>query len=181
MSLSIKTIYIQSVVKRFKYYKELADKTFEQLEEKDFNFQPDSESNSIGVIIRHMSGNMISRWTNFLTEDGEKSWRKRDDEFAVQYFTKQQLFEEWENGWKVMLDVLERLTEDDLVKTIYIRHEPHIVIDAINRQLSHYPYHVGQIVYIGKMIKRASWKSLSIEKGKSLNFNEVMKQSIING
>ncbi len=181
MSTSAETIYIQSAVKRFKYYKELADKTFVQLEEKDFNFQPDSESNSIAVIIRHMSGNMISRWTNFLTEDGEKSWRKRDDEFAVHSFTKQQLLEEWEKGWKVMLDVLEHLTEDDLVKTIYIRHEPHIVIDAINRQLSHYPYHVGQIVYIGKMIKRASWKSLSIEKGKSADFNERKKQSNING
>jgi hypothetical protein len=179
MSLSIETIYIQSAVKRFKYYKELADKTFVQLEEKDFNFQPDSESNSIAMIIRHMSGNMISRWTNFLTEDGEKSWRKRDDEFAVHSFTKQQLLEEWEKGWKAMLDELEHLT-DDLMKTIYIRHEPLMVIDAINRQLAHYPYHIGQIVYIGKMIKSADWKSLSIEKGKSINFNEVMKQSNIN-
>ncbi len=145
------------------------------MEEKDFNFKPDSESNSLTIIIQHMSGNMISRWTNFLTEDGEKPWRKRDDEFEIQSFTKQQLLERWEKGWTMMLEVLEHLTEDDLLKTIYIRHKPHVVIDAINRQLSHYPYHIGQIVYIGKMIRSNNWKSLSIEKGKSDDFNELQK------
>ena len=158
--------------KRLKYYKELGEKTFAQLEEKDFHWQPSSESNSIAVIIQHVAGNMLSRWTNFLTEDGEKDWRKRDDEFEIHSYSKQQLIETWDKGWKCFIDVLESLTENDLLKTIYIRKEPLTAIDAINRQLAHYPYHVGQIVYIGRMIKNEEWKSLSIPKGDSKKFNE---------
>lgn len=168
-------IYLESVIKRLKYYKELADKTFSQLEESDFHFQPDKDSNSLAIIIQHMSGNMLSRWTNFLTEDGEKPWRRRDDEFEIHSSTKDQILEDWEKGWDCVFDTLQQLTEADLAKTIYIRNEPLVVMDALNRQLAHYPYHVGQIVYIGKMIKKNEWKNLSIEKGRSDQFNQEMK------
>ena len=147
-----------------------------QLEEKDFYYQPDASSNSLAVIIQHMSGNMLSRWTNFLTEDGEKTWRNRDTEFNDQHYGKKELLKIWENGWNCFLGALESLEEDDLLKTIYIRGEPLIVVDAINRQLAHYPHHVGQIIYIGKMLKGTNWKSLSIEKGKSDDFNKKMNQ-----
>jgi hypothetical protein len=165
--------YLQTVIRRVKYYKELADKTFEQLHnDDDFHYQFNEESNSIAVIIQHMAGNMLSRWTNFLTEDGEKVWRQRDDEFAVHGYSKQQLLEIWENGWQCFLDSLQALNDDDLLKTIHIRQEKLSAIDAINRQLAHYPYHIGQIVYIGRMIKDREWKNLSIAKGHSQQYNK---------
>src|SRR5437773_1263947 len=165
--------FLGTLIARVKYYKQLGEKTFEQLEEKDFHWQPSSESNSIAVIIQHLTGNMLSRWTNFLTEDGEKEWRLRDDEFEVHHYSKQQLVETWDKGWKCFLDTLGSLTADDLLKTIYIRKEPMTAIDAIHRQLAHYPYHIGQIVYIGRMIKNENWKSLSIPKGKSNEYNQA--------
>jgi uncharacterized damage-inducible protein DinB len=165
--------YLQTAIKRLRYYKDLADKTFEQLDDAAFHFSPGQESNSIAVIIQHMAGNMLSRWTNFLTEDGEKPWRRRDDEFETQSFTRQQLLDTWEKGWKCFLDALLALDEADLSKTIYIRQEPLSVIDAINRQLAHYPYHVGQIVYIGRMQMGSKWKSLSIPKGGSDQYNQA--------
>lgn len=165
--------FIQTVIKRVKYYKELGDKTFIQINDADFHYQPGEASNSIAVIIQHMSGNMLSRWTNFLTEDGEKEWRQRDDEFAVHDYSRSQLLEIWEKGWKCYIDTLESINENDLLKTIHIRNEELSVIDAINRQLAHYPYHVGQIVYLGRMIKDAQWKSLSIPKGQSLQYNQA--------
>jgi len=167
--------YLSTVIRRLKYYKELGEKTFEQLEEKDFHWQPSSESNSIAVIIQHVSGNMLSRWTNFLTEDGEKDWRQRDNEFEIHDYTRQQLVEIWNKGWECLFDTLNSLKGDDLLKTIYIRKEPISAIDAINRQLAHYPYHIGQIVYIGRMIKNETWKNLSIPKGTSQQYN-VSKQ-----
>jgi hypothetical protein len=163
--------YLATVIKRLKYYKELGEKTFSQLEEKDFHWQPSTESNSIAVIIQHIAGNMLSRWTNFLTEDGEKEWRQRDDEFEIHNYSKQQLIEMWDKGWKCFIDTLELLAESDLLKTVYIRKESLTVIDAVNRQLAHYPYHVGQIVYIGRMIKNEGWKSLSIPKHTSQEYN----------
>lgn len=173
--LFMKTIgkaYLESIIRRMKIYKDLGEKTFEQLEEKDFHFQPNEESNSIAIILQHIGGNMLSRFTNFLTEDGEKDWRQRDDEFEMHRFSKQQLIDIWEKGWKCLLDILETLTEDDLLKTIYIRKEPLMVIDAINRQFAHYPYHIGQIIFIGKIIKGNAWISLSIPKGKSQEYNQ---------
>jgi hypothetical protein len=164
--------YLQTVIRRVKYYKELGDKTFKQLTDIDFHYQFNKESNSIAVIIQHLAGNMLSRWTNVLTEDGEKDWRQRDDEFAIHNYSKQQLLEIWERGWKCFFDALESLKEDDLLKTIYIRQEGLTVIDAINRQLAHYPYHVGQVVYIGRMIKDHDWKNLSIPKGHSQQYNQ---------
>src|SRR5580765_8291710 len=115
------TEYLSTTIKRLKYYKYLGEKTFEQLEEKDLHRQPSSESNSIAVIVQHVAGNMLSRWTNFLTEDGEKEWRNRDDEFDVHDYSSQELIERWNEGWKCFLDSLESLTADDLLKTIYIR------------------------------------------------------------
>ncbi len=171
----ITTHFLTDVIKRFEYYKQLGDATFEQLTDQDFLYQPNEESNSIAIIIQHMYGNMLSRWTNFLTEDGEKEWRSRDAEFIVMECSKQDFISFWNEGWKCLLDTLKSLQEADLNKTIYIRTEPLIVYDAILRQLAHYPYHVGQIVYIGKIINNTKWKSLSISKGNSKSFNESMK------
>lgn len=167
--------YLSSAIKRLKYYKELGDKTFVQLEEKDLHFISAEEDNSIAIIIQHMHGNMLSRWTNFLIEDGEKEWRKRDEEFIDQYFTKEKLIKFWEEGWQCFFNALESLTEIDLVKTIFIRTEPLTVIDAINRQLAHYPYHIGQIIYVAKLLKNKTWQTLSIPRGKSAEFNSELK------
>lgn len=165
------TEYLSTVIRRFKYYKELGDKTFEQLTSEQLHYRPNEESNSIAVIVQHMHGNMLSRWTNFLTEDGEKEWRRRDREFEVLTLDKQQLLTLWNEGWACMFDALTALQESDLLKTVTIRQEPLLVIDAINRQLAHYPYHVGQIIYIGKEVKDKDWKNLSIPKGQSLQYN----------
>ncbi|HTN07399.1 DUF1572 family protein [Agriterribacter sp.] len=170
------SVFLQSAIKRVNYYKQLSERTFDQLEEKDFYFQPNGISNSLAVIIQHMSGNMLSRWTHFLTEDGEKSWRSRDTEFEDQHYSKQQLMVLWEKGWLCFTGTLESLQDNDLLKTVYIRKEPLLVIDAINRQLAHYPHHAGQIIYIGKIIKGTEWKSLSIEKNKSEDYNAMMAQ-----
>ena len=170
--MSLGKEYLSTVIKRLKYYKELGEKTFEQLEEKDLHYLPTSESNSIDVIVQHLAGNMLSRFTNFLTEDGEKDWRNRDDEFEVHNYSKQQLIDLWNKGWKCFLNVLESLKEDDLMKTITIRKEQLSVTDAIIRQLAHYPYHIGQIVYVGRLIKNENWKNLSIPKGNSQAFNQ---------
>ncbi len=164
--------YLATAIKRLKYYKELGDRTLAQLTEADLQFSPGAESNSIAVIIQHLHGNMKSRWTNFLTEDGEKPWRERDAEFENRPMSKAEIISNWENGWSCFLDSLSSLQDSDLSKTIYIRKEPLSVIDAINRQLAHYPYHVGQIVYLGRMLKKDQWKSLSIEKGQSQQYNQ---------
>ena len=165
--------FLQTAIRRLKYYKDLGDKTFEQLNEWDFHYQPNDESNSIAVIIQHMAGNMLSRWTNFLTEDGEKEWRQRDDEFEVHTYNKQQLLELWEKGWACFFTAVEALKKKDLKKTVTIRNEPLTVIDAINRQLAHYPYHVGQLIFLAKIIKNKSWTNLSIPKGDSQVYNSA--------
>lgn len=163
--------FLQTAIRRLKYYKDLGDKTFDQLNDWDFHYQPNQESNSIAIIIQHMAGNMLSRWTNFLDEDGEKEWRQRDDEFEVHSYNKQQLIQLWEKGWTCFFTALESLKKKELKLTILIRKEPLSVIDAINRQLAHYPYHIGQIVHIAKTIKGKNWKNLSIPKGNSQVYN----------
>ena len=173
--MSLYSHFLHSTITRVTYYKTLADKTFEQLDEKDFHFMSNPESNSIAFIIQHMVGNMISRWTSFLTTDGEKNWRNRDAEFEDQQLSKEKLIALWEKGWLCYLAALENLTEDDLLKTITIRNEGLLVVDAIQRQQAHYPYHVGQIVYLGRLIKKQDWKNLSIPKGTSQHFNDEMK------
>lgn len=172
--MTIEKVFLESAIKRLSYYKELGDKTFAQLTDVDFHYQPNEASNSIAIIIQHMAGNMLSRWTNFLTSDGEKDWRNRDAEFEEQQMTKEQLIAFWEKGWQCCLGALNALTEEDLLKTIYIRNEGLIVADAINRQLAHYPYHVGQIIYVGKIISNNNWQNLSIAKGASTQFNQQM-------
>ncbi|MCK7591151.1 DUF1572 domain-containing protein [Subsaxibacter sp. CAU 1640] len=164
--------YISGVLKQFNYYKSLGDKTFEQLSFEDMNYQPNHDSNSISIIVKHMVGNMLSRWTNFLTEDGEKPWRNRDEEFESTYTTKEELLQEWEKGWKCLFDAIAPLSDDDLNTIVYIRNEGHTVAEAIFRQLGHYPYHVGQITYIGKLLKGDAWQSLSIPKGASKSYNQ---------
>ncbi len=168
--------YLESVKKYFHQQKSLGDKTFEQLSEDNLLWQYNESSNSIGIIVQHLWGNMLSRWTNFLTEDGEKDWRNRDTEFENVIKTKEELIKKWEEGWACVLNTLDSLTEEDLSKTIYIRKEPHNAGDAINRQLAHYSNHVGQIVYLGKMILDENWNSLSIPKGNSKEFNKKMME-----
>jgi hypothetical protein len=159
-------IFINSVVKRFNIYKDLGEKTFAQLEEADLHYRPNETSNSIAIIIQHMAGNMISRWTDFLTTDGEKENRGRDAEFEPGNLSKDELLDLWQRGWNCCLTAIQNLTEADLGATVYIRGEALTVIDAINRQLAHYPYHVGQIIYIGKLLKDGEWKNLSMPKKK---------------
>ncbi len=166
--------FLNDFAKRIKYYKELGEKTFEQLEEKDFFFQPSPESNSIAVIVQHLHGNMVSRFTNFLTEDGEKAWRNRDDEFETVLTTKADVLNNWHEGWTSVFNAVNSLQPADITKTIFIRSEALLVYDALLRQLAHYPYHVGQIVYIGKIIKDGAWHSLSIPKKQSAVFNASM-------
>lgn len=159
--------YLQNCIKEFKGLKSLGDRTFAQIKDEDFFWAPDDESNSIAIIVRHLSGNMISRWTDFLTTDGEKENRKRDEEFEKLFYTdKDDVLSRWEKGWKIVFDTVGALSENDLLKEVKIRNQPLSVMEAINRQLTHYGYHVGQIVYIGKHLESANWKSLSIPKRK---------------
>lgn len=174
--MNLATEFLASALKRFREYKALGDKTFAQLSEADFHRQPNNASNSIAIIIQHLHGNMLSRWTNFLTEDGEKPWRKRDEEFEAQPLSKDELLAKWEEGWNILFTALEALGEDDLLRTISIRSQPLLVVDAINRQLAHYSYHVGQLVYLGRWMKEEEWQSLSIPKGGSTDYNQQMNQ-----
>ena len=164
--------FLDSVVKQFEYYKSLGDKTFSQLSFEELQTEIAEDTNSISIIVKHMVGNMLSRWTNFLIEDGEKEWRKRDREFEDTYETKNQLIENWNTGWQCLFDAIKPLTEDDLERIIYIRNQGHTVTEAINRQLAHYAYHIGQIVFLGKIIQNEKWNSLSIPKGKSKDYNK---------
>jgi hypothetical protein len=163
--------YLNSVKKRFEYYKILGEDTFAQLKDEDLFWRYNEESNSIATIVKHLSGNMLSRWTDFLNSDGEKPWRNRDAEFENDIKSRLELLDKWNEGWNCLFNALNSIKKDDWQKDIYIRNESHSVVDAINRQLAHYPYHVGQIVFIGKMVAGSKWKSLSIPKGKSETFS----------
>ncbi len=161
---------LNSIIKQFEYYKMLGDKTFSNIPDEMLFWQYNNESNSIAVIVKHLWGNMLSRWTDFLTTDGEKSWRRRDEEFENDIASKQEMLDKWNEGWDCVFAALHSLGEEDLGRTVYIRNQGHTVTEAIFRQLAHYAYHVGQIVYIGKMASE-KWVSLSIPKGKSDDFN----------
>ena len=163
--------YLESVKKQMEYYKSLGEKTFDQIPQDKLFWQPNEESNSIAMIVKHLHGNMLSRWTDFLTSDGEKEWRKRDEEFDNDIPNKTALLETWNAGWTCLFKALHSLQYEDLDKEIYIRNMGHSVTEAINRQLAHYPYHVGQIVFLGKLIQNNDWTSLSIPKGKSKDYN----------
>jgi hypothetical protein len=171
--MAIQAIYLQSALKRLEIHRELGLKTIQRLDIKQLNWQPEGEPNSIAMIVKHLHGNMLSRWTDFLTTDGEKPGRDRDQEFEESDITAQELLERWDAGWDCMLGAIRSLQETDLDRTVFIRNEPHIVIDAINRQLAHVPYHVGQIVFLGKMILKDKWESLSIPKGGSAAYNKA--------
>ncbi|RKQ34742.1 DUF1572 domain-containing protein [Oceanobacillus halophilus] len=168
--------YLRVVQERFMSVKSLGDKTINQLSEEEIHWEYNEASNCVAVIVKHLNGNMQSRWTDFLSTDGEKTNRDRDSEFENTISSKQELMAIWENGWNVLFQTLEDLKEEDLLKEIYIRGERHSVMDAIERQMVHYASHIGQIVYIGKQVKGNYWKSLSIPKGKSASYLEYMKK-----
>lgn len=167
------TDYLESAVKQFIFYKLLAEKTFAQLSDEQLLWRFNEDSNSIAMIVNHLAGNMLSRWTDFLTTDGEKEWRDRDAEFEDTIRSREQMMAAWNKGWECVLTALRSLSEGDLSRIIYIRHQGHTVTDAIQRQLAHYAYHAGQIVYIGKMAAGSAWQSLSIPKGQSKKYNEA--------
>ncbi|UPQ78868.1 DUF1572 domain-containing protein [Flavobacterium azooxidireducens] len=169
--METKTNYLESVKKQFLYYKTLGEKAMEQLEPEQLFISVNEDTNSIAIIVNHMVGNMLSRWTDFLTTDGEKESRNRDAEFEEILTTKPELIAHWEKGWQCLFDALNGLQPEQLDEIIYIRNEGHTVIEAINRQLAHYPYHIGQIVFYAKMLKKTEWQSLSIPKNKSKNYN----------
>jgi hypothetical protein len=167
----METGYLESAKRQFEYYKLLGEKTIARIPEEKLSWQYNEESNSIATIVKHLHGNMMSRWTDFLTTDGEKAWRQRDAEFENDMDSKERVLARWNEGWTCLFKALNDLKEDDLAKTIYIRNQGHSVMEAINRQLAHYPYHVGQIVFLGKMISGTEWESLSIPKGNSKTYN----------
>ena len=168
----MKNNYLASVKKQFEYYKNLGDRTFDQLTEEEIHWQYNAESNSMAIMVNHLQGNMKSRWTDFLTSDGEKEWRNRDQEFEDTIKTKQEMLHKWNEGWACLFTALDSINEDNFDTDIYIRNQRHSIVEAINRQLAHYSYHVGQIVFLGRMLKGGEWKSLSIPKGKSADFNK---------
>ena len=164
--------YLRVVRQNFSDLKRLGDRTFAQLPDADFYAQPDRESNSIAVLIRHLHGNMRSRFTDFLTTDGEKPDRNRDGEFEAAGQSREELLRQWETGWQVVMETLDSLDEADLLRTVVIRNQPHSVIKALNRQVSHYGYHVGQFVFLAKHLRAASWQTLSIPRTGSVEFNQ---------
>jgi hypothetical protein len=168
--------YLQSSLQEFQRYKQLSDKAIAQLSDEELFRVPDEESNSVAIIMKHIAGNAISRWTNFLTSDGEKPDRHRDQEFIVNpaKTSREELLAYWERGWKCVFDAVEPLTPEDFSKTVYIRGEAHTIVQAIQRQIGHYANHAGQIVYLAKHWKSKDWKTLSVPRGKSEEFNAKM-------
>ncbi len=171
MALKFTTSYIEDSLAVFRYYKKLAERAMEQVADEQLFAALDEEANSIAIIVKHMTGNMRSRWTDFLTTDGEKPDRNRDSEFVDPPATRKALLEEWENGWSWVFQALEPLTDADLGRTVTIRGEAHSVMQAINRQMAHYPHHVGQIVLLAKHFACDRWQSLSVPRNQSAEFN----------
>ncbi len=171
MPLEFTTSYVKDSTDLFRYYKKLADRAMEQVPDEGLFATLDAESNSIAIIVKHLTGNMRSRWTDFLTSDGEKPDRNRDMEFEAPPATRAELIAMWESNWKLVFDALAPLTDADLGRTIYIRGEGHSVMQAINRQIAHYSYHVGQIVYLAKHFSGPEWKALTVPRNKSAEFN----------
>ena len=164
--------YYDDAISALRAYKKLADKAIAQVNDDELFVTLDEESNSVAVIMKHMAGNMFSRWTNFLTSDGEKPDRNRDMEFVIESnTTKADVLDYWERGWACVFAALEPLTLEDFEKTVLIRGEPHTIVQAINRQLMHYSYHIGQIVYLAKHFRSTEWRSLSVPRNKSAEFN----------
>lgn len=172
--MSVAINYIENLVSVFKNYKTLGEKSIRQVEDKRLFWVFNNDSNSIAMLVQHISGNMLSRFTAFYEEDGEKPWRNRDLEFEPVLSTRKEILEQWEKGWECLFEVLTNLRPEDLDKIVLIRNEKHTVLEALNRQLAHYSYHIGQIVFLSKMVASKEWSSLSIPKNKSNDFNDKM-------
>lgn len=168
--------FVRVTIISFQKYKQLADNTFTQLSEEDWHICPNQESNSIAMLVQHISGNLHSRFTDFLLSDGEKKERDRDAEFEDKMLSSAALIQQWESAFNVLFTSLAELEESDLSRIVFIRHEPHSVPEALLRALAHISYHIGQILYLGKLLKNEQWKNLSIEKGQSQAFNKKMKK-----
>lgn len=167
--------YLEDSRSAMRAYKKLAEKALAQIKDEEFFVTLDDESNSVAVVMKHMAGNMISRWTDFLTSDGEKPDRNRDMEFVIQPdTTKDEVIVYWERGWQTVFDALEPLRPEDCEKKVTIRGEPHTIVQALNRQLMHYAYHIGQIVFLAKHFRSAQWNSLSIPRNRSAQFNAYL-------
>jgi Protein of unknown function (DUF1572) len=171
MAHKLTTSYLEDSIGLFRYYKKMAEGAIEQVTDEQLFTTLDEESNSIAIIVKHMTGNMRSRWTNFLTSDGEKPDRNRDTEFVAPPATREDLMQAWNDGWGKVFEALTPLSDADIERTVTIRCEPHSVMQAINRQIAHYAYHVGQIVFLAKHFKAGEWKSLSVPRNKSTEFN----------
>src|SRR5579883_667685 len=172
MALKFTTSYVEDSLAVFRQYKKLAERAIDQVRDDELVRVLDDEMNSIAIIVKHMAGNMRSRFTDFLTSDGEKPNRDRDSEFVEPPASREQLMKTWEEGWSCLFRALEPLSESDLSRTVAIRGEAHSVMQAINRQLAHYSYHTGQIVMLAKHFRATEWKSLTIPRGKSRDFNQ---------
>jgi uncharacterized damage-inducible protein DinB len=172
MAHKFSTSYIEDSVALFRFYKKMAEGAMEQVTDEELLATLDEEMNSIAIIVKHMTGNMRSRWTDFLTSDGEKPDRDRDTEFVEPAPTREQLLKRWNEGWDTVFHALEPLTNSDLERKVTIRGEPHSVMQAINRQIAHYAYHCGQIVFLAKHFKGSAWKSLSVPRNRSGEFNQ---------
>ena len=172
MALKFTTSHVEDSLSLFRYYQKLAEGAMAQVSDAQLFTTLDPEMNSVALIVKHLAGNMRSRWTDFLTSDGEKPDRNRDSEFVEPPKTRAALMEMWEAGWECLFSALGSLSEADIGRTVKIRGEAHSVLQAINRQLAHYPYHVGQIVFLAKHLQSAKWKSLSVPKGQSPQFNQ---------
>jgi hypothetical protein len=168
--------YLADALKEMRKLKRLADAAAAQVSDEEFFHAIDPESNSIAVIMKHMAGNMRSRWTDFLTTDGEKPDRQRDSEFVAEGEDRRAVEERWESGWQTVFDTLESLGDVDLMRTVTIRGEPHTVVEAVNRQLAHYGQHAGQIIFLAKHLKSSAWQTLSIARGQSGAFNQQTGQ-----
>ena len=175
MSEPVGRMFLDDALKTFRDYKALAEKACAQISDEEFFRAIDAEANSVAVVVKHMAGNMLSRWTDFLTSDGEKPWRERDAEFELsEGETREELMRLWERGWSCVFSALEPLKDEDVSREVRIRGEAHTVLEAVNRQLTHYAYHVGQIVLLAKHMRSAAWESLSIPKGRSQKFNAAL-------
>ena len=172
MPLKFTNSYLEDSLELFRYYKKLAERAMAQVTDEQLFIALDEEANSIALIVKHMAGNMRSRWTDFLATDGEKPDRNRDTEFIDPPHTRADLINLWEQGWSYVFSALEPLSDDDLARTVTIRGEPHSVMQAINRQIAHYSHHIGQIVFLAKHLQQANWKSLSIPRNRSAEFNQ---------
>lgn len=176
MSETLGEIYLEDALERLRATKRQAERAAEQVSDEEFFRTIDPESNSIALIMKHMAGNMRSRWTDFLTSDGEKPDRRRDSEFLIEGEDRRAVLDAWEDGWRRVFEAVGALRPEDLTRTVRIRHEPYAVVAAINRQLEHYGHHVGQIVFLAKHLKSSAWQTLSIPRGQSETFNAGMEE-----